>query len=138
MFRRLLTLVAIGLLAGCDSTEPSPLAGIWSATTFMFAESGKAPADVLAQGGGLTITVSSSNRTHGSLTIPSTITNGSAVVANMAGTATISGTMVEFEQEADTFVRDVTWTLAGNTLVTSSTVSGVALNITLTRQTFDE
>ena len=138
MLRRLLALSALGLLLGCDTTEPSPIAGIWSATTFTFTESGKPPADVLAQGGGLTITVSSSNRTHGSLTIPSTITNGATVVENMAGTATISGTTVEFQQEADTFVRDVTWTLSGSTLVTSSTVSGVTLNITLTRQSFNE
>jgi len=138
MFRRLLALSTIGLLFGCGSTEPSPLAGIWSATSFTITESGKPTADVLAQGGGLTITVSSSNRTHGSLTIPSTITNGAAVVENMAGTATISGTTVEFQQDADTFVRDVTWTLAGSTLVTSSTISGVTLNITLTRQSFNE
>lgn len=134
MFRRLLALSAIGLLLGCDTTEASPIAGIWSATTFTFTESGKPPADVLAQGGGLTITIVSSNRTSGSLSIPSTITNGAAVVESMVGTAIVNGTTVEFEQAADTFVRDVTWTLVGNTLVTNSTIAGVTLNIVLTRQ----
>ena len=134
MLRRLLALSAVGLLLGCDTTEASPIAGIWSATTFTFTEAGKPPADVLAQGGGLTITVTSSNRTSGNLTIPSTITNGATVVESMVGTAIVNGSTVEFDQAADTFVRDVTWTITGNTLVTNSTVAGVTLNIVLTRQ----
>lgn len=135
MFRRILPLAALVLL-GCKGTEASPIAGTWSATTFLFTEAGKQPADVLAQGGGLTITVSSTNRTIGSLSVPATITGGASVVASMAGTATVSGSTVQFDQEADTFVRDVTWTITGNTLVTTSSVSGVTLNITLTRQQF--
>lgn len=82
--------------------------------------------------------MSSSNRTSGNLTIPATITNGATVVENMAGTATIPGTTVEFQQEADKFVRNVTWTLSGNTLVTSSTISGVTLNVTLIRHWFND
>lgn len=133
---RVLPLAAL-LLIGCKGTEASPIAGIWSATTFMSIEVGKPQADVLAQGGGLTITVSSTNRTTGSLSIPATVTGGAAVVANMVGTATvIGGAIVQFDQEADTFVRDVIWTITGNTLVSSSTFSGVRRDITLTRQQF--
>jgi hypothetical protein len=52
----------------------------------------------------------------------------------MAGTATMNGNSVEFNQAADTFVRDLAWIFDGNTLAAAQTVSGVTLVITLTRQ----
>lgn len=52
MLRRLLALSTLGLLLGCETTEPSPIAGIWSATMFTFTEAGKPLADVLARAAG--------------------------------------------------------------------------------------
>ena len=133
MLRHAVVLSAAVLLLGCDSTEPSPIAGTWVATEFTITESGE-ETDVLAAGGALTITISSTNTTSGSLTIPASVTGEEEFTASMAGTATITGSTVDFEQAADSFVRDATWTIVGNTLVTTSTFAGVALDITLTRQ----
>ena len=66
--------------------------------------------------------------------IPASVTGDTDFNASMAGSASITGNTVEFQQSADTFVRDATWTLVGNTLVTSETFSGVAVAVTLTRQ----
>ena len=133
MLRHFALVAAIALL-GCDSTEPSVIAGTWTATEFTITESGEQPQDVLAAGGSLTIVVSSNNTTSGSMTIPASLTGGSAVTESMEGTATVNGASVEFSQSADTFVRDLTWTFAGSSLTANQTVSGVTLDITLTRQ----
>jgi hypothetical protein len=134
MLGRLAVVATVALLSGCDSTEPSPIAGTWNATQFIITESGQQPRNVLAAGGSLTIIVSSKNSTSGSLTIPASFTGGSAVTESMAGTATVNGNSVEFNQAADTFVRDLAWIFDGNTLAAAQTVSGVTLVITLTRQ----
>jgi hypothetical protein len=41
---------------------------------------------------------------------------------------------VTFDQSADTFVRDLTFNILGNTLVAAEIFSGVAVAVTLTRQ----
>jgi hypothetical protein len=128
-------LSAAMLAAACDSTEPSSaLAGTWVATSFVFTETGAAPVDVLAAGGGLTIAIAGDNSTTGTLTIPGSIIGGSDFVASMAGTAVRSGNTVTFSQPADTFVRNVVWTVSGDTIEGTLTQTGVTVDITLSRQ----
>jgi hypothetical protein len=53
----------------------------------------------------------------------------------MAGTVVQTGNTVKFQQTADTFVRDLTFTIVGNTLQSTDQVAGVgSFTITLTRQ----
>ena len=127
-----LSLAAIGI--GCDSTDPNPLAGTFVATSFIVTETGEPPTDVLALGGDLTITIAQNSSTTGTLNVPSELTGGSDLSFSMNGTATRTGNTVHFDQQADTFVRDLAWTFSGNTLTANETVSGVSLAITLTRQ----
>jgi hypothetical protein len=127
-----LSLVAMGI--GCDSTEPNPLAGTFVATSFIVTETGEPPMDVLALGGDLTITIAQDNSTSGVLTVPGEIVGGSDVSLSMAGSAIRTGNTVHFEQDADSFVRDLAWTFSGNTLNASDSDAGVSLAITLTRQ----
>lgn len=71
----------------------------------------------------------------GNLSIPASINGGTALSESMAGTATMTGTNVQFQQSADTFVRDLTWAFANNTLsVSNQTAGGAAQTLTLTRQ----
>src|SRR5688572_11443247 len=107
MIRHLVLVAAAALVSACDSTAPSPIAGTWNATEFIITEAGAQPRNVLAAGGSLSIIVSANNSTSGSLTIPASFTGGSAITESMAGTATVSGSSVEFNQAADTFVRDL-------------------------------
>lgn len=120
--------------SACDSTDPSPIAGTWVATSFVVTETGEAPIDVLAEGGDLTITIASNNSTTGTLTVPGSLTNGADQSFSMSGTAIISGNTVDFEQSADTFVRDMTWQIVGDELHGTFSNAGVSVAITLTRQ----
>jgi hypothetical protein len=130
----LLLSVVVGLAAGCESTQPSSIAGMWGATSFQFIEAGEAPIDVLAEGGSLTIFIAGDNSTAGTLNIPASLAGGVAISLSMVGTATRSGNTVQFDQIADTFVRDMTWTVTGNTMHGTRTDAGVTVDITLLRQ----
>jgi hypothetical protein len=126
----------VGFLVACGSTDSSnTLAGTYSANVFTVTPAGQAPINVLAAGGSLSITIAASNSTSGSLAIPASINGGTAFNADMAGTASVSGSTVHFQQSADTFVRDLTWSHAGTTLsVTNQTAGSASYTITLTRQ----
>jgi hypothetical protein len=137
-FRTAFAAVAIlSTLAACGddgALEPDPIAGAYTATTFRITPPSSAEANVLAQGGSLTITIGANNTTTGTLNVPATITGGDALVASMAGTVDRNGNGVSFEQTADTFVRDLNWTVAGNTITaTNQSVGGAIYTIVLTR-----
>lgn len=128
-------LFVAALSAACDkSTRPGSLVGTWVATTFQITEAGQAPVDVLAAGGSLTITIAPDMSTTGLLTIPGSVVGGSDVSVSMAGTVILAGNTVEFQQLADSFVRDLGFRVSGRTMRAGQTIAGVALDLTLTRQ----
>ena len=121
---------------GLDTVGNSNLlSGTYLATIFLVTPTGQAQSDVLAAGGSLSITIDESGNTTGSLNIPGTVTGGAAFTASMAGTATVTGLTVEFNQAADSFVRDLTWARIGPDLSVANQVAGSAsFTITLTHQ----
>lgn len=130
----------VAALAACNSGDGpvgparSPIAGSWRATTFRVTPTGQQPIDVLAAGGTFTIDVALDGATTGQLVIPPSV-GGSIVVQSMAGTATLTGTTVRFQQSADTFVRDAAWTYGGNTLsIAGQQIGSGSFTVTLTRQ----
>jgi hypothetical protein len=130
-----LAISLVGFVSACEeSTTPSSIVGTWVATSFQVTQTGQSPMNVLAAGGSLSITIASDNTTSGTLFLPASVTGGSALNASMAGTAVQSGNTIEFNQGADTFVRDATWTLVGNTMQGTWTGGGTAVQVTLTRQ----
>lgn len=136
-FSRIMLIGSV-LFAACssDNSDTTPqLAGTYVATTFVVTPSGQPAADILAAGGSLNITISASGVSSGTLGVPNGIYGG-GTAGSMAGTATVTnGTQVTFAQNADTFVRDLPWTLStANLSVTSQIVSGTAYTIVLTRQ----
>ena len=132
----LLTLTS-AWLSGCGSdspNQPSSIAGVYTATVFRVTPTGQPTIDVLAQGGSLSITIASDNTASGTLSLPASVA-GTPFNASMTGTVVQTGTTVRFEQTADTFVRDLTFTVIGNTLQATNQVAGVgSFTITLTRQ----
>ena len=137
--RRYATLFATAsALVACGSDSPTQtetLAGTYTATTFRVTPTGQAMVDVLAQNGALSITIAPDNSTTGSLLVPSTVAGGTALLASMLGTASRTGSTVRFQQTADTFVRDLAWTVSGTTLQVNDLAAGSArFTITLTRQ----
>jgi hypothetical protein len=125
---------SIPLMAACSDTlsPEATLAGTYVATTFTL--SGDITGDVLAAGGGLTITLDADGTTDGTLFVPASLNDGEDFNANMAGTFTVVNGTVTFTQDADTFVRDLTWTVDGSGLGGSGTFSGVTITIVLNRQ----
>ncbi|HEX7981110.1 MAG TPA: hypothetical protein VF461_21055 [Gemmatimonadaceae bacterium] len=136
---RVLALVTLSSawLSACGSdtpNQPSSIAGTYTATVFRVTPTGQPTIDVLAQGGSLQITIASDNTASGSLSLPASVA-GTPFTASMTGTVVQSGTTVQFQQTADTFVRDLTFAVVGNTLQATNQVAGVgSFTITLTRQ----
>jgi hypothetical protein len=124
---------AIGA-CGDGATEPASVTGSYTATTFVVVPSGQPAMDVIAKGGSLSIVIASDNTVTGNLLLPASVTGGAVFTASMAGTVTRNGASVQFQQSADTFVRNLSWTPNGNTLqVTNQVVAATTYTITLTR-----
>lgn len=135
--RFMLAVTATAMMACGDDnpTEPAALAGSYRATTFRVTPTGQPTADILVQGGSLSITIADNGSTTGSLVVPATLGGGPALNASMAGTVVRSGNSVQFQQSADTFVRDLTFTVNGSTLqATDQQAGGARFTVTLTRQ----
>jgi hypothetical protein len=131
------SLALLPVLAACgESTESeTSIAGTWQATTLRVTQSGQAPADILPQGASLSITINADNSTSGTLVLPASFTGGAALNASMAGTAVLNGVTVMFSQAADTFVRELTFTLSGTMLSASDQMAGGdTWTVVLTRQ----
>jgi len=105
--------LAVAAANSCSSGTAEPLvdlpptiqniAGSYSATSFT-----GGGYDVLALGGNLQLTLGVDGSLAGELNVPASA--GGPLLADMAGTYTINGNRLTFEQQADTFVRDATWT----------------------------
>jgi hypothetical protein len=131
LFAALLLIVT----GACSRTsDPDPLVGTYLATTFRITPIGQGAANVLAQGGSLGINVANNYVTAGTLIMPPTLNGGITFTASMAGTAVRTESTVRFMQAADSFVRDLTFTLAGDSLAASQTLAGTAYDLVLRRQ----
>jgi hypothetical protein len=100
-------------LAGCgdDGFEPTvdSVAGTYHATTFTF-DGGSGTTDLLAAGASVTVTLAPDGTTSGRMFVPGVGEGGSDLDADLAGTWSLSGTTVTFDQAADTFIRDTPFT----------------------------
>ena len=56
-----------------------------------------------------------------------------AIEADLTGTWTLSGNTVTFNQTADTFIRDVDFTAAQNSLDAEGTFDGTTVHLTLSK-----
>ncbi len=121
------------LVAGCsDTIGPESLAGTYVATEFTL--TGQVSGDVLAAGGSLSITLNADGTTSGSVFVPAALNDGEDFTASLAGTFTVADGSITFTQDADTFVRDITWEVDVTLLRGAGTFSGVTITVVLTRQ----
>jgi hypothetical protein len=128
------TLIATASACSDSSTAPTTLQGEYTATTFTLTQGGTTT-DVLLAGGSLSITLSGNGTTTGRLFIPASLNGGTPFDVSMDGTYAESNGAIMFNQTADTFVRDVTFTHSGSTLVGSRTVSGSTISLVLAKVT---
>ena len=115
IFRRSSLLLLIELpvfLSACgDSTAPwGPPLGSFTANIFYTTPQGGSRRDEIAAGGTLTLTLASDGMTSGHLHMAAFGANP-AIDADMAGTWSMTGKVVTFTQAADTFVRNMEFTV---------------------------
>lgn len=132
-------ILLVAFVGACSSTNVTTpgdsVAGSYVATAFMVTPTGQSPIDVLQAGGSLRITIAADSTSTGSLHIPASATGSTDFVADMTGTALVTASTVSFDQAADTFVRDLTWTRTANTItVTNQAAGSASFTITLSRQ----
>ena len=129
-------LISAALIAcGSDSTGPAgPPVGSYTAVQFVTTGS-SGQTNQLLIGGSLQMTLAANGTTSGHLHMAASGSNP-VFDADMAGTWTLNGNVVDFTQTADTFVRDMPFTLqliANDTwdLVGDRVFSGTRIQLTL-------
>lgn len=124
------------LLACGDLTSPSdPPVGNHTAIIFVTTPSGGSARNELQAGSTLLLNLKSDGTTSGHLHVAAFGANP-VFDADMAGTWTQNGDVIDFTQAADTFVRDMVFTIqpiADNVwhLVGDQVFSGMRINLTL-------
>jgi hypothetical protein len=135
---RALALVLLSLLVAgaCRNPEdPDPLVGTYFATTFTMSTPGQAAVNVLSAGGSVGLNVANNYVVTGTMIIPASVNGGATRIVSMNGMLDTAGTGIHFVQAADSFVRDLTFTLVENRLeAVNQTVDGTTYELILTRQ----
>jgi hypothetical protein len=134
---RFFILLGLAALAACgDSNSPNEaIAGTYHATSLVFTPAGSGPVDVLALGGSMEVVLTAQGTTTGTLVIPAVFTEDGVDddIISLEGSYTRTGNTLRFEQEGDSFVRDVAWTVGPGTLTTTYTDPEGTIEVTLTR-----
>jgi hypothetical protein len=124
-------------LACGDSTSPEPDIAVGNYTAVYFVSTGNSgQKDELLAGGTMTLNLNANGTTSGHLHLVAP-GGGPDFDADMAGTWTRTGMTVDINQPADTFVRDMPFTLTPNVaswdLVGDQTFSGTNIRVRLSR-----
>ena len=134
----MLTLRAVALVGalGCSSSTATSdsVAGTYHATRLRFTEPGQATVDALAGGATITIVLTSAGTTSGTFFVPAALNAGVQLSLDLTGTYQRAGAVVQFTHSADTFLRDVPWTIHGATLVTTASAGSTQYDVVLSRQ----
>jgi hypothetical protein len=107
------------------------VAGAYTAVTFTL-QSGQGDLDLLALGATVAATLHADGTTTGQLFVPG-LGEAPDIEEDLAGTWTLTGTTVTFTPTASTFLTDVDFAVAPNTLTGEGTYQGALLLLVLTR-----
>jgi hypothetical protein len=135
--------LAVGLMvmvAACggddnnDTFSPSTatVAGSYSATTFTVTT----PAgtlNLLTTGASITVTLATDGTTTGRLFVPHGNDDGSDLDEDLAGTWSLSGSTVTFNQTAGTFLTNVQFSASENQLASEGQFNGSTIQVVLTK-----
>ena len=124
---------ALTLVACSDAFKPSiqNVSGVYRAQSFTTTDSGGTH-DWIAKGASLVLLLAPPGVSGGQLILPDT-TSGGFTIMLLEGTWTLHGDVVDFDQPADTFVRDVAWIATKDRLTADQTFSGTRIKVVLLR-----
>jgi hypothetical protein len=126
-------------LAGCggDDNPFSPtvanVAGTYNATVFTATSSELGTVNLLSAGATVHVVLNPDGTTTGHIFVPDLGQEDGELDADLTGTWTLSGSTVTFSQTADTFIRDVEFTAAQNSLESEGTFDGTTLHLALAK-----
>ncbi|HEX6938241.1 MAG TPA: hypothetical protein VF158_02425 [Longimicrobiales bacterium] len=139
-------LVVAPLLTACSDDEPpapeirmAEVAGDYVAEgdygvySFTTTADGQTT-DWLAEGASVHITLTADGRTSGRLFVPGGDEDGSDFEADLAGTWSLIGDIVEFSHEADTFIRDMAFHVEDGRLSGDETFDDARVRLVLERR----
>jgi predicted small lipoprotein YifL len=124
-------------IAACGDNGPNVptaqnVAGTYMATTFL-ATTGGVTTNLLTSGASVTLILGADGTTSGRLFVPASVTP--QVDAPLTGTWTFfNATDIDIASNSDTFLRDMLFTVSGNTLVGDQTFNATRIQIVLTKQ----
>jgi hypothetical protein len=128
-------IVCVAALACGDSVAPTvdDVAGSYIATTFTTDLLGSTT-DQLAQGSLLNMVLTADGQTTGHLFVPGAGDQGGDFDADLTGRWTLHGDTVEFDQTADTFVRDMPFVFSDGKLSGAAVFTETRVQVVLERQ----
>jgi hypothetical protein len=124
--------IVIGGCGGEDAFSPTveTVAGSYGARSLTLS-SAVGTTDLLALGSTVDVTLAVDGTTTGRLFVPGGDEDGGDLDVDLAGTWALSGTTVTFDQEGDTFIRDVEFTAGPDQLTGEGTFSGAIIRVVL-------
>ena len=126
--------LTIALAACGDDFSPSVenVAGSYTASTFTY-RTDEGTTDLLALGAIVSIDLAEDGTTTGEIFIEGGGEDGGDLEEDLAGTWTLTGSTVVFDQGADTFIRDVEFTADEDRLTGEDTFDEVTIRLVLTK-----
>jgi hypothetical protein len=126
--------LALAACGGDDAFSPTPatVQGEYNASRFT-ATSPQGNVNLLSLGATVHVVLNADGTTTGHLSVPDLGLGEGPIEADLTGTWTLSGNTVTFNQTADTFIRDVHFTAALNSLDGEGTFAGTTVHLTLSK-----
>src|SRR3954471_6203726 len=127
--------LTLGACGGDNSFSPTAetVAGSYTASAFTVTSS-TGTTNLLANGATVTIILATNGTTTGRLFVPGGAEGGGDLDADLAGTWTLAGSSVMFDQGSDTFVRDVAFTAGRNSLTGEGTFGSQTVRLALVKK----
>ena len=125
--------VALSVSACGDNgpTSPQFVAGTYIATQLVTTTNGVAT-NQLAAGASVTLVLGVDGSTTGRLFVPASVSP--AVDQTLTGSWSLMNNEVDLTSNVDTFLRDMIFTVAGNSLIGDQTFGSTRIQIVLTKQ----
>ncbi|HZD06265.1 MAG TPA: hypothetical protein VE173_15245 [Longimicrobiales bacterium] len=109
--------------------------GPFGAITFITTEAGSSEeTDWLARGASIVLDLKADGTTGGRLYVPGADEDGGDMDEDLTGTWSLTNGRVALDHEADTFLRDMDYTLEGNRLKGEETFGGTTVRVELVRR----